>query len=325
MKNKIMKELLTMDRNAARALHEALHVDFCGQYSAYKINGKFTINQILKTAASDGYNPNNASIIVIMTGIKYRDSDFYTVRIEDAGKIDNDFKFYSTHGTKLHELWRKGDFNDYRKEEQIKTFIICQKESDLAHMSAHNPDYTQRFKLGKVQKYRTSAGDNYNEYIGEIELTRTDDNGSRCTLGGWRNKYYFSYNRPERRFTDVSEVIDKSGYIINEKRENLKRRAEALRKERAKDAYKATDNSKKLADLKKALFDKKAYFAKALSEATTAAEVSAITDKLWKYNGLQGLFKDFESIQEHDSKKEFSSVEKFQKYCDDLESSLAAL
>lgn len=323
MKDKVMKKLLTIDKNAGRALHEVFFIDFNKPFNAYEIAGKFTINQILKAIEKDGYNVYNSTIIALTTNVKYRENRIFAATISGLNAIDIDYKFYKSDiPSKLDNYGTKGSFNDYRKESGITTFVVCQEEKNLAHMSGHNPDLTQRFDyIASSITYKNTECRDF--YISEVHLVRRDDNGSSYFLGGWRNRYYFGNG--SRCYKEVSEIIDKSGYLLTDKRENLKRKAEALRKDRAKKAYQETNNAERIQELKKAVFDKKDYFAKALQAATTAEEVAAITDKLWKFNGLQGLFKDFEFIAEKDSEKAFSSVAKFNEYCDKLEKGLAAL
>ena len=191
--NKTIAALLKEDRTALKAIHNTFLIDFCAPLYAFTIKGRFTVNQIIKEAAAAGYTPNDSKIILCVSGVKYRDNDIFTAEITPGGNVEIDYKFwFYTNGkygrTKIDYFMRKSDFNDYRKQDGITTFIICQKSGDLAKENPHKPDFTSRFKLADARMW--GYMDSNESYYGELDLIRTDDNGTHTTYNSRGNIIY---------------------------------------------------------------------------------------------------------------------------------------
>ena len=120
-------------------------------------------------------------------------------------------------------------------------------------------------------------------------------------------------------------MIDKSGYIVNRKRDDLKRRAAALRAERAKSAYQATSNADEIAGIRAKVEAKKAALLAELAAATTADAMKPIIDKFWKYNGIGSIFGDLERLEARDAAKEYPSVESYRRAADGIAAALENL
>lgn len=316
MMNQTMKELLNKDNTAARALHDVLHLDFCKPFHAFTIKGRFTVNQVIKAAAAEGYNAHNAIIAILTTGTKYCSNDINLATLTITGGVEIDYKTpYNYRGRRCYvdDYGTKARFEDARKQESITSFVICQKLENVSEPNPHPVNYAERFKVGNITKWCYQSGGP--SFIGEIELTRTDDDGSRTRYNGHGLVIYKGHT-PE--YKTITEVIDKSGYIVNSKRDELKRRAEGLRREREKAAYIVTDNAAKIADLRKAAEAKRAAIIEELKNATTGAQISAIGHKIYFYNCLGGIFSDIERIETRDSNKEYKSTASFEKACADV-------
>ena len=187
---------------------------------------------------------------------------------------------------KLDYFCSKGYFNDYRKTAAC-CYIIAQRKEDLANIyEEKKPDLTGR-------------------------LTEKEQE----ILNGWR---WNRYNHIRREF-------DKSGYYLNDKRDNLKRRAEALRKERKADAFKATDNAAVISELQNQLHTLKDAIAAQLTQATTAAQLRTIEKSLAWYKGLGDCFGQFEYIKKGEEEKTFSSVDAFNKRVEDLKANIETI
>ena len=321
---KALETILTKEPNAAKAIHDAYFIDFCGPLYIFKKSGKFTVNQLLKEAAAAGYIPEDSTIIVCTTDIKYREDRIYTTQIiTSRGDIDTNTRFYTySNGrsiyTKIEYYFRKSDFNDYRKQDNTTTYVICQRKANAARKNPHEVDYTSRFKVKNISYWGYSYGGP--SYIGRIDLIRTDDNGTTTEYND-HGRIIWKGHTPE--YNDITEIIDKSGYIVNTKRDELRRRAAALKADRAKAAYTKDDNSGTVKAIRAAAEAKKAAIIAELQNATTGSELNAIGHKIYFYNGLSGIFSDLERLETREANKEYTSAAAFNKACENIRAALA--
>ena len=323
---KALETILTKEPNAVKAIHDAYFIDFCGPLYIFKKSGKFTVNQLLKEAAAAGYIPEDSTIIVCTTDIKYREDRIYTTQITTSrGDIDTDTRFYTySNGrsiyTKIEYYFRKSDFNDYRKQDNIITYVICQRKANAARKNPHEVNYTSRFKVKNISYWGYSSGGP--SYIGRIDLIRTDDNGTTTEYND-HGRVIWKGHTPE--YTNITEIIDKSGYIVNTKRDELKRRAAALRAERAKAAYIKTDNAAIIAELENLYKKARAAIVKELSAAETVEQYQTISKKLDYFHGIADALAALERLKENDANRAYSSIEKFTAAADAIRAKFEAL
>lgn len=312
MANKLFKELLKIDNTAPRALHHVLKFDFMKDFYIFSLDQKFTANQILKEAAAAGHNP-TASVIAILT---QPTPDYIFPNHLFLATLQTGDRFYIDYSgatipyyiggkhTTVDDYHSRGTFENLRKN-NTRSFVICQKRADLATDNPHPVNLESRFKIEKINKYgyqNSSAS-----YIGDVETRRTDDNGSRYTY----NQRGMVIYRGRDEYQNINELFDKSGYIVNRKRAELKRAAAARRAEKASAAFKATDNRETIKALRTAAEAKKAEYIKRLTEATTGDEISKAAEGLRSYNGLGGIIKDIENVEARDAAKDYPSINSF--------------
>lgn len=103
-------------------------------------------------------------------------------------------------------------------------------------------------------------------------------------------------------------TLDKSGYIVDIRKENLKRRADDLRKERAKNAYLLTDNTAKVEELRKKIAVRKAEIVNDLISATDAKSIKNVASKL-DWGGLYSVMSLFEDYERLTNTRGYSSIE----------------
>ena len=103
-------------------------------------------------------------------------------------------------------------------------------------------------------------------------------------------------------------TLDKSGYIVDIRKENLKRRADDLRKERAKNAYLLTDNTAKVEELRKKIAVRKAEIVNDLISATDAKSIKNVASKL-DWGGLYSIMNLFEDYERLTNTRGYSSIE----------------
>ena len=322
MMNLLVKELLQREPQALKVLHNAELYDFTKDFTILKHDGKFTIAALEKEAAAAGHTADDSIIMCYTAGHKWDPDRLYMYKLTGAGKFEVEYKIYKyTTGRaycKIDDFYAKTQLNDTRKQDGLTTYIICQKKENQAAENPHAVDLAARFILKKYDTYTKSNG---TKYIDRVYLRRTDDTGSAYTYHDRSNIIY------ESRFTKtaINEVIDKSGYIVDKKRDDLKRRAAALRAEREKAAYLQTDNAAIIAGLDALFTETKNAIIEELKKATTYDEVYKIYRKLDGWHGLAGAAQDLERIKENDNARKYSSIENFTKAADSIRAELAKL
>ena len=309
MNNNVLKGLLKDNKQALRALHSTFNFDFCKPYTALYIEGNFTINQIFKKLDT---STKNRVVVLTQDPENYCFKDEYQAAIiYSSGSFDIEFSKripYYSGPCRIDDYTRKSDFETTRKHKNIRSYVIAQPVEYLTPDKKHETDYTQRFKYiapdYKNQERTYYAGGNNGFYISNITLQETTSNGYKFE---YKPAIYGRNNEPRT----ISEIIDKSGYIIYKKRDELKRRARALKADREKAAYIQTNNQDKLKELETLIADKKRHIAEALNTATTYEEVKEINKKLDFFHGLSDAMFQLKLMKAREAEKKYSSIESF--------------
>lgn len=290
--NAIIRELKKQDKNIFRAVNQVYGIDFEKPFTIAKINGSFTINKVLKEVEKK-HNPHNSKIITLtsVSSRGWRAGKLLAVEITGTGAADFEIKHHKAwfeFNTILDDYYSKGDFNTDRKAAD-KVYIIAQNNDFLGRKwEKCKPDITSRF-FKSDKSYGKYIKDKYTK----IEYDMTGIN-FRCDTK-----------------CSIDDFIDKSGYITEYKRQDLKRRAEQLRKERKAAAFKETDNTTIIKGLAEQLTALKKSISEQLALATTAEQIKVIEKSLSWYRGLGDCFEQFERIKKHDADKSFSSIGAF--------------
>lgn len=298
--NTVKKEFLNDCPIAFQQLHAVFGFDFCAEYHMEKVNGKYTVNSLLKTAEASGCVLGVDLLIAatkLPTGVY---DDYHVFQFFAPGKIWIDFRFPGWNG--LDNFGRKCDVDDVRKRTDAETVLIWQNMNALHKPKQNNVDFEQRFR---VVEPHYSYGWHSPRYISSIDLRRTDSKGEEITIGSsWYDIHY-----PLHNYGDLKSIIDKSGYLLVHRRDEWERRAKALRAERAKAAYTATNTTEKVNGLYRELMAYKTEIAAALMNATTYAEVKNVHSALDKYRGLVSLMRDYETFKQRSETKNYASIE----------------
>jgi hypothetical protein len=312
--NTLLKSLLKDNKRILQSLHACIGLDFKKPYYIFDIEGKFTINQIIKAAAGAGYTPKK-DIFVIFTRTE---TGFYTnyrvAVLDSSGNMEKDINSTGYNNNKfvsLDTFYTKSDFETVRKS-AAHTIVICQNRDFLSIPARKNIDSMQRLKLLKAQI--NTPYNSTEKCIYSLNMQTTDNNGLNYQLDTYR------YNT-----MDINTLIDKSGYLLIYRRETLRRRAAILRAEKAKNAYIAIDNTDKINALKAAILDKKNNVINMLMEATTAADLASVNKKLDYFHGIEGIFRSFERLENSDKNKEYKSIDNFMNEYNDIYTRLNAI
>ena len=219
---------------------------------------------IRKAATENGYPAAEAIILIHRTGGRYYwESDkkrFYLFTLDAAGHLDNPKRsgyggYYSdVIGDSVDDA-SKGDFDEYRRD-PCEVYIILQNDEHKTKKGEYTKaNAATRYKLIDTEKY-------YGDVSAWIMQDRNSGEKTRISRCYW-------YSGDKKRSEQLSDVLDKSGYYIRDRRENLKKRAAALRAERAKTSYSHQDTAADVAEIENAATETRLYIADALRNADT--------------------------------------------------------
>lgn len=237
-------QLLRESKHALQFLHEAKNFDLEKDFVLMKIDGRFTFNQVKKEIEKHYSNNYSAAILVKANEKKSGNRKLYFADMNLSSK-----KFVATREDKYLPYWKYnidycfsvGDFEEMRKEKTDHVYIIAQKFENLYFGESKRLDLKQRFELVKSGILYCSNGYGQTR-ISEIKVRRL--NGSNITDTIKTSNFY-----GDTSYTDISQIIDNSGYLVKFKRDELKQAAKKLRTEREKAAFLNSDYSSETENL----------------------------------------------------------------------------
>lgn len=311
----IIHQIEAVNRYTPRALHDVFGIDYNKPFFAASIRGPFTVSKAEKIITAAGIDPRNAETVVLIRdpGDKYhmRD-DWHVVTLDGNGGFDIEHRdnYYRLECTRRRAgfdcYYRKGDFNEDRKRQTAEAVIIAQAPQDTHKPAEKTLDPAERYKVVDVNlcRYSTTSPETF---VSRLTLQRTNDHGTRAEIGNTGRTLYRGYWEPET----VADVIDKSGYLVYDRRREWKRRARALRAERAKAAANAVDYSGQLAELYRLFLGRRESIAAALLNAHTPNELKRVSSMIDDYKtGLYWAAYDLEAFRDAADNKKFTSPEK---------------
>lgn len=289
-------ELLKDRPQAFRQLHKLYGFDFESNFIYYEHTGNFTANAIIKNASNQAgaqLNTTNYKMVLLVKPFliwgKQNANTWYLVNIEkdnkpcaDVGNICSKSGIYDG----LDYFFTLQDFNNERKDKKVKAVLIAQRAELLKPEKVNYIEYGERYVVTDVH---TAS------YKGEIYISSAaikDENGKKTAL-----------RRYERDIKTFDDIIDKSGYIVLERRKDLKRRAEALRAERKKNEFLAADLSKYLYDAEKRMNDVKSVISDYMLKAQTSGDIAKIN-----FYKLERVFSLYERLTAGLQGKTFASI-----------------
>lgn len=304
-----IKKLLNINSKALQGLHTFAGYDFTKNYTCIYSKDNFTARTIAKlTGGEDAtllIKPASDWQKLHLVKFNAKSLTFKPLRVDSFSYWNYDLDYFFT----------KGDFETNRKGAAEYYFIVFQ-DSELKQPPKiqKSIDLTQRFK--NINKsYRNTCYDTciYNgvSYITTIYLQQ---------LGG--NSKIFEYNKHGRiiyssvcKSNDINYYIDKSGYIVNIRREELQRRAQALRAKREKEKAQATDFSESETMIINHFINAKTIISEQVNKIESASDADLLKSKL---NNLSLAFWHFENYKKEKAKEEFTSVKDVEERIDKI-------
>lgn len=290
MKKNLINELLERDNTILKSLHDAYDFDFNAEYKILKIKGRFTHKSILKTLGVKDCS--NLNVVLVLTGLKYQENYNYIVKMNKTNfSLSYPRKiFYG----RVSWFWGVGQFEEARKSEEKTTYIIYQSKELMKIASYKKPDYTQRFEYVRHIGWCDGRG---RHGISQFDLKDMQHNGRQINIR----------TIEASASTDINYYIDKSGYLIEGKKQELKRRAKQLKKEHEKNLVDLINYDNEIEEIKKEIFLINRNVALKMVESFSFEDLARIDRIITK---IKWFYIDFERFQEANNKKQFSSVER---------------
>ncbi len=310
-----IKKLNQDNKNASQYLHDSFGFDFQKPFTVVKQDGKFTANSIINSISKkiSDFSPDDYRIVLL---IRYYDYNGKLERLHVATFDGKKFNIDVPRGYDydIDTFYSKGALEHTRKNKTAYLFIAVQKNEYLIERKAGWHDTTVRYKYfpGACEYWSDGKG---NTYYNRIKIKEINKNGKPFD---WDTRY--------QRIKSLNEIIDKSGYLTVEYRNQLMNRVRNYKSKKRKDEFLATDYSCAVKALD-ALFEKlKIQIADTVKNITTynqARLVEKAMDRFaWGFSYFTKYRKKIEE-KDYDSKQYAESSEQnIRKYLDEANETL---
>lgn len=256
-------QLLSENRKALQFLHHAKGFDFEKPYNIVRNVGRFTSRTVAACV------PNGHAAAMLLKPIESRRRSYaglYYVELGSGGTFyplrKDGVTYWDYPG--IDYMFSKGDFEDIRKNETDCIYIITQAPEHMRARKTSSLDLSARLDLADVRKCGDGRGNNY---IGSVYLKSRQHNTKPIE--------YKTNQKP----ATVADVIDKSGYMVCDRRADLKRRANLLRADRARAAAAAADFSAEAAAIAQEMEEAKKALAASVLSAQVSGDFYAISER----------------------------------------------
>ena len=302
--NEAMKELLSINPHALQGLHYLFGYDFQAPHTIAHIKGRYTVNSVLKAVGG----ADREKVVTLLTCEPRLWNRLNIVQVNSTGKIEIDIE-KGWYNFNLDKLSFKQWFDEIRKSEKADTYIIAQEKKHTSKPQEKPFDTSARYEYIEGKDRKTGDG-NGKIWISNITVRALDGSNKKIELTKDGHKETYSriiYRRPdEARPQTHLEIIDKSGYLLPERRADLLRRADMLRKERAKAAYQATDNAEKVEELRTMVEQKKREFSQAIMNAANSEELRNAAHEL--YFKFMWIMSEYERFADKTARRDYVSI-----------------
>lgn len=322
--NTARKMLLSENKKALRFLHDAEGFDFEKDHILISVPGKFTFNTVQKAVcqhipAGELSTDYRVALLAKPTKDYIFASKLYYIRAR-GGRFDAD----SVTGANYWEYsvdyhFSVGGFEDFRKNYTKQVFIVAQRKDLMQQLKTPKAlDLSARY-LHKSGKADRLAGDGKgHHWIEGITITHTDGSAAVTEY----KPYSSVHTRYADRTDDLRAIIDKSGYLVFNRRADLKRRADALRAERKKAEADAADFTEENARICKVICECKLLVSDRVLHAETPEDIRKADRAM---SDLYLLVDRYTTHRERVKQKKYSSIQDARFYLRLMDESAAAI
>ena len=301
-----IKNLLSINNNAFRFLHDAEGFDFEKPYFFAEQPGKFTANTVTK-AVQEELSPVQCKIAVFVVPTKTSNKEGLYFATLSGGRFDGTRKsgtHYWDYRTKdragdIDYCYGVGDFETLRKNHTEKIFIIAQDKAYTTTPTEKNIDLSARFTLISTRKHGDGRG---NTYIGKMDLEAMDGSKKRFEYEPYKTFYGY-----EVKSDNIADFIDNSGYLLRPLRLELMRKAEQLRKDRKQAEANNSDFTEETAELQKLIDKARRILSASVMACNDPDAANELSKKLGSFSCALSYFADYNSKL---TSKKYASVDR---------------
>ena len=305
--NEITRKLLSMNKRFFRNLHEKHHFDFEGRIGFFRIDGKFTLNTVKKLVTGNGFSSYATCLVftALKTEVKKGLWAFKPVKVNL-----NNTTFDLANESCCYNYWCKSDFDDIRKRNDIVSFVIVQDWKDTKSRAVERSVELNRKSREQIAEINAAR---WLSRFRVIRVCRNSEEGwissvtARNEIGKEVELYCdYGWNR-DRHITDLNEIVDGSGYVMEYHHANLARRLKKYREMKANRAYAQTDNSDKVVMINALVSARKTILDAQFKNVKTSEEVYDFISKLYDF---RNVLEDVEYFSKHTAEKTYASIER---------------
>lgn len=310
------KKLLSINSKALQGLHAFAGYDFTKDYTCIYSKNNFTAKSIYKVTGGQD------AVLLVQPDVTYekihlvkfnaKTLTFEQLRFVNFKYWDFDFSYFFT----------KGDFEENRKGKAKYYFIIFQNPEHIQPVKAEKTiDTTQRFKTINESHKNTCYDTCYYNGVEYITTIYLQESGGSSKIFEY-NKHGMYVDRSICRSNDIRYYIDKSGYIVNIRRDELKRKAENLRAERNKIQAQKADFSEEENAIKQRIETVKKYLSTEILKITNTEQADQIEKNI---SNLRWALFGYKQYQIAKAGCCFLSIEQRQKRLDEINNKLSKI
>lgn len=320
MKKECVKNLLSMNKNALRFLHDADGFNFEKPYFIAEQPGKFTANTVIKAVRAE-IDPKQCKIVVFVVssiGTCCRNGLYFATL--NRGKLDGtrrngvsywDYRNTTDRARDIDYCWGVGDFERLRKNGTEKVFIIAQDKTYIEAPKKKAFDSSSRYILINANKCGDGRG---NTYIGEMDLKAMDGSGARFKYEPYNTFYGY-----EIKSADIENFIDHSGYLLRPHRFELMQKAEQLRKARKQAEADSADFTEETAGLQTLTDEARRILSGLVMDCT---ESDTARDLSYRLNAFSRALSYFSGYMDKLETKKYTSIDRITADIDTIKAEL---
>ncbi len=271
MKNLIAKELLKECPKALETTHNLYGIDFKKPFKIVRIDGAFTINK-----AITAIDTNDFVILTLPNRMFIKNWCFCTI---ESGKLNIDYSISSAGN--IDNFYKKGQFDEYRKIART-TYLIAQ---DLCYRTVLNIQFNCNHT---PMNHKNVSAIDFSDRVKKVDRWYGMQNGYKYFIGNKR-----------------CLELDKSGYRVDEKRDELNAKARRLKAEREKAKADNLNIDSEITTIKTEIENLRLTFSEMLSGITLNYGGFENIEILARY--FKWVVFDFELLNNRYAKKEFST------------------
>ena len=256
LKEKALTNLLGKNRKVCKLLHDMANIDWENPVSVTEYTGKFTFNSISKEVnriTGKGIEGYTVFLLYWKTEGCFRDRLYLVeVDVSNFNVLKDDIrngKLISSYYDKVELEYSKGDFEKARKNDTLNYWLIIQSKEMENH---RQPVYDEsaRYKVLDFSSY--GLMNKSGSYIQRFEIKPIDSNYECISVSPNGRSNCLSRHVP---ISERFNIVDKSGYRVGIRRDEYKRKVNAIKLEKSKAEAAVYDNAPKVAEFK-ARYDK---------------------------------------------------------------------